>query len=71
MPQTIIDTVYTLKNADKMSERELRNEVKTLRKGLQRLASPEAFVMSRMTNEEERARMEYAEHVLKSVSQSV
>jgi len=36
-----------------------------LRRGLERLASPEAFTVPRMTNEEERARMFYAEAVLR------
>lgn len=57
-----------LKDPDKMSERELRNEVKVLRAGLERLASPEAFDVSRTTTIEERMRMEYAEDVLRSVA---
>ena len=37
--------------------------------GLKRLRSPEAFVMSKVTNEEERARMFYADEVLASLTE--
>ncbi len=39
-------------------------EIERLRRGLRRLASPEAFICSRVTSEEERARMFYAERIL-------
>ena len=37
--------------------------------GLKRLGSPEAFVMSKVTNDEERARMFYADEVLASLTE--
>lgn len=39
-------------------------EIARLRKGLERLASCEAFYMSKVASEEERARMFYAEAIL-------
>lgn len=42
-------------------------EVERMRHALERLASPEAFIVSRSTTEEERARMFYAEAVLQSI----
>jgi len=41
------------------------NEIERLRAALERLASSEAFTVPRVTNEEERARMFFAEAALK------
>ena len=48
----------------------LRAKNEKLRDALKRLASPEAFVISRPTNEEDRARMIFAEQALAAVEQS-
>ena len=63
--------MFSTKNIDRMSMRELRNELRDaraenerLRAALERLASPEAFVVTRMTTEEEQARMRFAEAAL-------
>lgn len=47
--------------------RDLAAEADRMRHALERLASPEAFIVSRSTTEEERARMFYAEAVLQNV----
>ena len=46
-------------------EDRLETKVAKLEAALKRLASPEAFYMSRATNEEDVARMQYAEAALK------
>jgi hypothetical protein len=54
-----------MRNPDKMSHNELRLVVKAWRKGLSRLASPEAMgPVSRVATLEETTRMEYAQHLL-------
>lgn len=57
-----------MKNPDKMSERELRAEVKFLRGAIERLASTEAFDVARSITKpkdnELLARIFYAEQVL-------
>ena len=62
-----------MKNPDKMSERELRAEVKFTRKALERLASMEAFDVARAIvdaqDNELLARIMFAEEVLDQLHQ--